>query len=264
MLGLCLWPGSEPVLQVGTHLQGPPVPPGPGCSGAERGLPTPATEGVTAATSLRPGLPAVASGGPRVPSRDPGAREDPACLGARPGRKGQGAPSSRPRAGRPSSARGPSGLCPDGGRRGEREAEGGAPPVGPPSARSLRLPRGGAEGPPEPARSLGGSAVAGASPAPGLDARERGGGGRGTPEAQVPSSGGEQRALQTLRVGSREDLRADQAAGGRRGGGGSGGPQAPTMFDSSQYPYNCFNYDADDFPAGSSDEEKRLTRPAYR
>ncbi|XP_007941358.1 forkhead box L3 [Orycteropus afer afer] len=35
------------------------------------------------------------------------------------------------------------------------------------------------------------------------------------------------------------------------------------MFDSSQYPYNCFNYDADDFPAGSSDEEKRLTRPAY-
>lgn len=36
------------------------------------------------------------------------------------------------------------------------------------------------------------------------------------------------------------------------------------MFDSSQYPYNCFNYDADDYPAGSSDEEKRLTRPAYR
>nr|XP_044603391.1 forkhead box L3 [Equus asinus] len=39
------------------------------------------------------------------------------------------------------------------------------------------------------------------------------------------------------------------------------------MFDSSQYPYNCFNYDADydadDFPAGSSDEEKRLRRPAY-
>ncbi|ERE75906.1 dentin matrix protein 4, partial [Cricetulus griseus] len=36
-----------------------------------------------------------------------------------------------------------------------------------------------------------------------------------------------------------------------------------TMFDSSQYPYNCFNDDADDYPAGSSDEEKRLTRPAY-
>ncbi|XP_004688393.1 PREDICTED: forkhead box L1-like [Condylura cristata] len=34
------------------------------------------------------------------------------------------------------------------------------------------------------------------------------------------------------------------------------------MFDSSQYPYNCFNYDAD-YPAGSSEEEKRLTRPAY-
>ncbi|XP_030657349.1 forkhead box protein D3-like, partial [Nomascus leucogenys] len=35
------------------------------------------------------------------------------------------------------------------------------------------------------------------------------------------------------------------------------------MFDSSQYPYNCFNYDADGCPAGSSDEDKRLTRPAY-
>ncbi|XP_006141419.1 forkhead box protein L1 [Tupaia chinensis] len=35
------------------------------------------------------------------------------------------------------------------------------------------------------------------------------------------------------------------------------------MFDSSQYPYNCFNYDTDDYPSGSSDEEKRLTRPAY-
>ncbi|XP_006859950.1 PREDICTED: forkhead box protein L1-like [Chrysochloris asiatica] len=35
------------------------------------------------------------------------------------------------------------------------------------------------------------------------------------------------------------------------------------MFDNTQYPYNCFNYDADDFPAGSSDEEKQLTRPAY-
>ncbi|XP_062944621.1 forkhead box L3 [Cynocephalus volans] len=35
------------------------------------------------------------------------------------------------------------------------------------------------------------------------------------------------------------------------------------MFDSSQYPYNCFNDDADDYPACSSDEEKRLTRPAY-
>ncbi|XP_055984275.1 forkhead box L3 [Sorex fumeus] len=34
------------------------------------------------------------------------------------------------------------------------------------------------------------------------------------------------------------------------------------MFDSSQYPYNCFNYDADDYPAGS-DEERRGARPAY-
>lgn len=40
--------------------------------------------------------------------------------------------------------------------------------------------------------------------------------------------------------------------------------RAARMFDSSQYPYNCFNDDADDYPAGSADEEKRLTRPAYR
>lgn len=37
-----------------------------------------------------------------------------------------------------------------------------------------------------------------------------------------------------------------------------------SMFDSSQYPYNCFNDDADDGPAGGADPEKRLTRPAYR
>lgn len=62
---------------------------------------------------------------------------------------------------------------------------------------------------------------------------------------------------------------ARPTAGGQRGGGGGGGARAGqhrvvTMFDSSQYPYNCFNDDADDYPAGSSDEEKRLTRPAYR
>ncbi|CAK6446436.1 unnamed protein product [Pipistrellus nathusii] len=34
------------------------------------------------------------------------------------------------------------------------------------------------------------------------------------------------------------------------------------MFDSSQYPYNCFNDDADG-PPGSADAEQRLTRPAY-
>ncbi|XP_073490992.1 forkhead box L3 [Aquarana catesbeiana] len=35
------------------------------------------------------------------------------------------------------------------------------------------------------------------------------------------------------------------------------------MFDHSQYPYNCFNYDGDDYPTCSSDEEKKCTRPAY-
>ncbi|KAM6424558.1 forkhead box L3 [Liasis olivaceus] len=35
------------------------------------------------------------------------------------------------------------------------------------------------------------------------------------------------------------------------------------MFDNTQYPYNCFNYDGDDYPTCTSDEEKRFTRPAY-
>uniref|UniRef100_A0A8D0E3E3 Forkhead box L3 n=1 Tax=Salvator merianae TaxID=96440 RepID=A0A8D0E3E3_SALMN len=35
------------------------------------------------------------------------------------------------------------------------------------------------------------------------------------------------------------------------------------MFDNSQYPYNCFNYDGDEYPACSSDEDKRFNRPAY-
>ncbi|XP_075037592.1 forkhead box L3 [Mixophyes fleayi] len=35
------------------------------------------------------------------------------------------------------------------------------------------------------------------------------------------------------------------------------------MFDHTQYPYNCFNYDGDDYPTCSSDEEKKCTRPAY-
>ncbi|XP_043944873.1 forkhead box L3 [Protopterus annectens] len=35
------------------------------------------------------------------------------------------------------------------------------------------------------------------------------------------------------------------------------------MFDNSQYPYNCFNYDGDEYPTCSSDEEKKISRPAY-
>ncbi|XP_032896143.1 forkhead box L3 [Amblyraja radiata] len=36
------------------------------------------------------------------------------------------------------------------------------------------------------------------------------------------------------------------------------------MFDNSQYPYNCFNYDGDDFPPCGSGEGKRtVSRPAY-
>lgn len=53
--------------------------------------------------------------------------------------------------------------------------------------------------------------VAGASPALGLDAREQGGRGWGTPEAQVPSSGVEEPAVQTLLARAPEDLSKDLA-----------------------------------------------------
>lgn len=74
--------------------------------------------------------------------------------------------------------------------------------------------------------------------------------------------------MQTPLVRSREDLRTYRQTCGPAGGVEEAtaalvAPRA-AMFDSSQYPYNCFNDDADDYPAGSSDEEKRLTRPAYR
>lgn len=36
------------------------------------------------------------------------------------------------------------------------------------------------------------------------------------------------------------------------------------MFDSSQYPYNCFNYDGEGYPSCGTDEEKKVCRPAYR
>lgn len=103
----------------------------------------------------------------------------------------------------------------------------------------------------------------GTTPAQGLDVKEPGGAG-GDPRS--PGS-----PLPALRrcFPSQENLVLGPAAGGQHGGGGglrlsAGQYRAATMFDSSQYPYNCFNDDADDYPAGSSDEEKRLTRPAYR
>ncbi|KAL4624558.1 forkhead box L1-like [Arapaima gigas] len=35
------------------------------------------------------------------------------------------------------------------------------------------------------------------------------------------------------------------------------------MFDNSQYPYNCFNYDGDGYPTCATDEDKKISRPAY-
>lgn len=76
----------------------------------------------------------------------------------------------------------------------------------------------------------------------------------GTPEAQAP------RVLHADAVGPVKGKYCRAQDGGAR----VDQHTVATMFDSSQYPYNCFNDDADDYPAGSSDEEKRLTRPAYR
>lgn len=41
-------------------------------------------------------------------------------------------------------------------------------------------------------------------------------------------------------------------------------PQGLDMFDNSHYPFNCFNYDGDGYPSSSTDEEKKMCRPAYR
>lgn len=41
-------------------------------------------------------------------------------------------------------------------------------------------------------------------------------------------------------------------------------PQGVDMFDNSHYPFNCFNYDGDGYPSSSTDEEKKMCRPAYR
>ncbi|XP_029978346.1 forkhead box L3 [Sphaeramia orbicularis] len=35
------------------------------------------------------------------------------------------------------------------------------------------------------------------------------------------------------------------------------------MFDNSHYPFNCFNYDGDGYPSSSTDEDKKMCRPAY-
>ncbi|XP_041830320.1 forkhead box L3 [Melanotaenia boesemani] len=40
-------------------------------------------------------------------------------------------------------------------------------------------------------------------------------------------------------------------------------PQSEDMFDNSHYPFNCFNYDGDGYPSSSTDEEKKICRPAY-
>ncbi|KAL6095286.1 foxl3 [Pungitius sinensis] len=35
------------------------------------------------------------------------------------------------------------------------------------------------------------------------------------------------------------------------------------MFDNSNYPFNCFNYDGDGYPSSSTDQDKKMCRPAY-
>lgn len=104
----------------------------------------------------------------------------------------------------------------------------------------------------------------GTTPALGLDAREPGGAG-GDPRSPESRCSAHRRCCPSqenpvLGSGARWPARRRR----RRRQRSAGQYRVATMFDSSQYPYNCFNDDADDYPAGSSDEEKRLTRPAYR
>lgn len=40
--------------------------------------------------------------------------------------------------------------------------------------------------------------------------------------------------------------------------------QSLSMFDNSDYPFNCFNYDGDGYPTSSTEEDKKMCRPAYR
>ena len=41
-------------------------------------------------------------------------------------------------------------------------------------------------------------------------------------------------------------------------------PHGGDMFDNAHYPFNCFNYDGDGYPSSSTDEDKKMCRPAYR
>lgn len=121
---------------------------------------------------------------------------------------------------------------------------------------------GGSEGGDAP-RCAPHSVVAGDNPRTGIGRQRTRRSGRGPQKPRLPAS-----CMQMLLAQSRETS-AGPTTGGQRGGRGGGSGRVnqhrvATMFDSSQYPYNCFNDDADDYPAGSSDEEKRLTRPAYR
>lgn len=111
--------------------------------------------------------------------------------------------------------------------------------------------------------------MTGASPRSGIGCERTGWGRAGRPQKPgFPAQDESSRQFRRCCAAPARTSAQTWSAGGRRGGSGSsGGPagvRRTTMFDSSQYPYNCFNYDADDYPAGSSDEEKRLTRPAYR
>ncbi|KAM8837445.1 forkhead box L3 [Spinachia spinachia] len=49
----------------------------------------------------------------------------------------------------------------------------------------------------------------------------------------------------------------------RAGGPPRPAPHGAEMFDNSNYPFNCFNYDGDGYPSSSTDEDKKMCRPAY-
>lgn len=65
-----------------------------------------------------------------------------------------------------------------------------------------------------------------------------------------------------------EQKASEWVSAGWAAGRGFAGLQEDTeggdMFDNSHYPFNCFNYDGDGYPSSSTDEEKKICRPAYR
>lgn len=97
------------------------------------------------------------------------------------------------------------------------------------------------------------------------EGREGAGGGRHQQGSERVSAGGAEhggraeRRDRVLLLGLGRDTRRSRTPGITHLSG-----QSADMFDNSHYPFNCFNYDGDGYPSSSTDEEKKMCRPAYR